>query len=249
MHHLISLCLLSSLTPPSLQMTHELVTVLRCKSSTDAKACLPVYGRQPQGFLSHAVAPIYEVIAAEAGRASSGSAPHSSWRNYDDLNEFFWSRRCFDLGWPISVRSGQGASFFGPPGALQASRQLAGPPAGKRGSKGRGGGGAVVPAPAGVVDDEAEKKRGKGGGRAAGKGPGKNGFVEHRTVLHLFRDFDRMWAFFIVALQVRGQGGGGDGRTDGRREGRLDGRDKDSRRKGREGERAPHNSVPATACA
>jgi len=30
----------------------------------------------------------------------------------------------------------------------------------------------------------------------------KTNFVEVRTFLHLFRSFDRMWAFFILALQV-----------------------------------------------
>ena len=30
----------------------------------------------------------------------------------------------------------------------------------------------------------------------------KTNFVEVRTFLHLFRSFDRMWAFFILAFQV-----------------------------------------------
>ena len=30
----------------------------------------------------------------------------------------------------------------------------------------------------------------------------KTNFVEVRTFLHLFRSFDRMWAFFILSFQV-----------------------------------------------
>ncbi|KAG5536199.1 hypothetical protein RHGRI_023851 [Rhododendron griersonianum] len=37
----------------------------------------------------------------EAARNDSGKASHSAWRNYDDFNEYFWSRACFDLGWPL----------------------------------------------------------------------------------------------------------------------------------------------------
>jgi type IV secretory pathway component VirB8 len=35
-----------------------------------------------------------------------------------------------------------------------------------------------------------------------GKKKPKTNFVEVRTFLHLYRSFDRMWIFFILALQV-----------------------------------------------
>ncbi|XP_042519046.1 callose synthase 12 [Macadamia integrifolia] len=60
-------------------------------------------------FLNRVVTPIYNVISAEVVNSRNGTAPHSNWRNYDDINEFFWSRRCFKrLKWPIDV----GSNFF-----------------------------------------------------------------------------------------------------------------------------------------
>ncbi|KAL5730362.1 Callose synthase 12 [Ranunculus cassubicifolius] len=61
------------------------------------------------GFLNQVVKPIYETIKAEVESSRNGTAPHSAWRNYDDINEYFWSRRCFQrLKWPIDV----GSNFF-----------------------------------------------------------------------------------------------------------------------------------------
>ncbi|KAA8515256.1 hypothetical protein F0562_018514 [Nyssa sinensis] len=60
-------------------------------------------------FLNHVITPIYKTIKEEADRSRNGTAPHSAWRNYDDINEYFWSRRCFQrLKWPINV----GSNFF-----------------------------------------------------------------------------------------------------------------------------------------
>ncbi|KAJ0813760.1 putative 1,3-beta-glucan synthase [Helianthus annuus] len=60
-------------------------------------------------FLEHVVKPIYNTVKAEVENSRNGTAPHSHWRNYDDVNEYFWSRRCFDkLKWPIDT----GSSFF-----------------------------------------------------------------------------------------------------------------------------------------
>ncbi|KAG6510218.1 hypothetical protein ZIOFF_028227 [Zingiber officinale] len=44
-------------------------------------------------------------LGAEAANNDNGRAPHSAWRNYDDFNEFFWSLRCFQLGWPWMLSS------------------------------------------------------------------------------------------------------------------------------------------------
>ncbi|XP_059663158.1 callose synthase 12-like [Cornus florida] len=60
-------------------------------------------------FLNSVVKPIYETIKAEVDNSRNGTAAHSAWRNYDDINEYFWSRRCFTkLNWPIDV----GSNFF-----------------------------------------------------------------------------------------------------------------------------------------
>ncbi|KAK8613341.1 hypothetical protein V6N13_101106 [Hibiscus sabdariffa] len=60
-------------------------------------------------FLHCVVKPIYETVKAEVESSRNGTAPHTAWRNYDDLNEYFWSRRCFKkLKWPIDV----GSNFF-----------------------------------------------------------------------------------------------------------------------------------------
>lgn len=58
------------------------------------------------GFLNNVVTPIYVTIKGEVERSRGGTAPHSAWRNYDDINEYFWSRRCFKkIRWPIDVSS------------------------------------------------------------------------------------------------------------------------------------------------
>ncbi|XP_052207508.1 callose synthase 12-like [Diospyros lotus] len=60
-------------------------------------------------FLNRVVTPIYQTIRLEVENSRDGTAPHSAWRNYDDINEYFWSRRCFQkLRWPIEL----GSNFF-----------------------------------------------------------------------------------------------------------------------------------------
>ncbi|KAK8481924.1 hypothetical protein V6N11_047878 [Hibiscus sabdariffa] len=57
-------------------------------------------------FLNCVVKPIDETVKAEVESSRNGTAPHTAWRNYDDLNEYFWSKRCFQkLKWPIDVDS------------------------------------------------------------------------------------------------------------------------------------------------
>jgi callose synthase len=41
-------------------------------------------------FLKTAIEPIYKVLQKEAHKSKGGTAGHSTWRNYDDLNEHFW---------------------------------------------------------------------------------------------------------------------------------------------------------------
>ncbi|XP_055817760.1 callose synthase 2 isoform X1 [Solanum dulcamara] len=67
----------------------------------------PAYGGADEAFLRKVVTPIYNTIAKEAKRSKEKSK-HSQWRNYDDLNEYFWSVNCFRLGWPMRAD----ADFF-----------------------------------------------------------------------------------------------------------------------------------------
>ncbi|KAF5205133.1 Callose synthase, partial [Thalictrum thalictroides] len=58
-----------------------------------------------ESFLQEVVKPIFQVLRKEAWRNKGGTASHSKWRNYDDLNEYFWSDKCFKLGWPMNPES------------------------------------------------------------------------------------------------------------------------------------------------
>ncbi|CAM8996972.1 unnamed protein product [Rhodiola kirilowii] len=66
------------------------------------------YGGGYESFLNNVVTPIYRVLDEEAQKSKGGTADHSTWRNYDDLNEFFWSIGCFQIGWPMQLNH----SFF-----------------------------------------------------------------------------------------------------------------------------------------
>ncbi|XP_020112967.1 callose synthase 3-like [Ananas comosus] len=71
----------------------------------------PAYGGDEEAFLRKVVTPIYNVIKTETDRSKKIKSKHSHWRNYDDLNEYFWSVDCFRLGWPMRAD----ADFFGHP--------------------------------------------------------------------------------------------------------------------------------------
>ncbi|KAF8043493.1 hypothetical protein BT93_A1723 [Corymbia citriodora subsp. variegata] len=111
-----------------------------------------------ESFLRDVISPIYQVLRKEAKKNQGGKASHSRWRNYDDLNEYFWSDRCLDLGWPLDMT----ADFFVRPDYHQPH-----------------------------VSES-----------TTGKTKPKTNFVEVRTFLHLYRSFDRMWIFFILAFQA-----------------------------------------------
>ncbi|KAL0758022.1 hypothetical protein Bca101_095690 [Brassica carinata] len=55
-----------------------------------------------EAFLRNVITPIYQVLRKEVRRNKMGKASHSKWRNYDDLNEYFW------LDWPMKPE----ADFF-----------------------------------------------------------------------------------------------------------------------------------------
>ncbi|TKY48864.1 Callose synthase 12 [Spatholobus suberectus] len=64
---------------------------------------------EENAFLERVVKPIYRTLLSEVESSRNGTAPHCQWRNYDDVNEFFWSKRCFKkLKWPLDV----GSEFF-----------------------------------------------------------------------------------------------------------------------------------------
>ncbi|GAA0172046.1 hypothetical protein LIER_25951 [Lithospermum erythrorhizon] len=65
----------------------------------------PAYGGEEEAFLRKVITPVYETVAKEARRNHGGKSKHSEWRNYDDLNEYFWSVNCFRLGWPMRADS------------------------------------------------------------------------------------------------------------------------------------------------
>ncbi|GMI79790.1 enhancer of edr1 3, glucan synthase-like 5, GLUCAN SYNTHASE-LIKE 5, POWDERY MILDEW RESISTANT 4 [Hibiscus trionum] len=91
------------------QMTTELNRIL--EDYIDENTGQPVMPSLSgeNAFLHRVVKPIYETVKAEVESSRNGTAPHTAWRNYDDLNEYFWSRRCFKkLKWPIDV----GSNFF-----------------------------------------------------------------------------------------------------------------------------------------
>ncbi|KAF6171148.1 hypothetical protein GIB67_012222 [Kingdonia uniflora] len=114
-----------------------------------------------ESFLREVVTPIYQVMRKEARRNKGGTASHSTWRNYDDLNEYFWSDKCFKLGWPMNRE----ADFF-------------------------------------VHSEEIHRKNEIPSQDTVGKRRPKTNFVEVRTFWHLYRSFDRMWIFFILAFQA-----------------------------------------------
>ncbi|CAH9092140.1 unnamed protein product [Cuscuta europaea] len=74
-------------------------------SSVTGETVKPVYGGEDEAFLRKVITPIYNTIAKEAKKSGQGKSKHSQWRNYDDLNEYFWSENCFRLGWPMRLDS------------------------------------------------------------------------------------------------------------------------------------------------
>ncbi|CAJ2631143.1 unnamed protein product [Trifolium pratense] len=89
-------------------MAREMDEILRQQIAQTANSCTSENG---VSFLDHVIFPLYDIISAEATNNDNGKAPHSSWRNYDDFNEYFWSLHCFELSWPWRISS----SFFQKP--------------------------------------------------------------------------------------------------------------------------------------
>eukprot|EP00268_Persea_americana_P030985 TRINITY_DN3005_c1_g1_i2.p1 TRINITY_DN3005_c1_g1~~TRINITY_DN3005_c1_g1_i2.p1 ORF type:complete len:1912 (+),score=293.34 TRINITY_DN3005_c1_g1_i2:360-6095(+) len=126
-------------------MAMELDLILDKTEAVPAPSCRDENGSV--SYLQQVICPIYQTIVEEAAKNNNGKAAHSAWRNYDDFNEYFWSRSCFELQWPMRKDS----PFLLKP-----------------------------------------KKR---------KKTGKTSFVEHRTFLHLYRSFHRLWIFLVLMFQ------------------------------------------------
>ncbi|KAF3444992.1 hypothetical protein FNV43_RR14685 [Rhamnella rubrinervis] len=142
-------------------MANEVFGILYSNAHPVTGAPYQNEARDEEYFLRTVITPIFEVLQKEAKRNMSGRASHSRWRNYDDLNEYFWSKRCFTLKWPMNFKS----DFFRHSDGIQ--------PANERPYQ-----------------------------AATGRRKPKTNFVEIRTFWHLFRSFDRMWIFFILAFQA-----------------------------------------------
>ncbi|KAG5250650.1 GLUCAN SYNTHASE family protein [Salix suchowensis] len=142
------------------KMAHEVYGILYRNVHPVSGETYETAAPDNEAFLKGVITPIYQVLRKEARRNKGGKASHSKWRNYDDLNEYFWSDRCLKLNWPMDLK----ADFF------IHSHEI--PPANERTAQG------------------------------TGKRKPKTNFVEVRTFWHLFRSFDRMWIFLILALQA-----------------------------------------------
>ncbi|CDP06081.1 unnamed protein product [Coffea canephora] len=148
---------------------------------------MPVYGGGSESFLNNVVFHLYKVIHEEAMKNRNGTTDHSSWRNYDDLNEFFWSEDCFQIGWPMRLEH----DFFcidpSSDSKTKKPRQSVRTDEDKKSPN---------------EDEEMEDIPDEGHKVREGKWLGKTNFVEIRSFWQIFRSFDRMWSFLILCLQA-----------------------------------------------
>ncbi|KAG6554695.1 hypothetical protein Mapa_003714 [Marchantia paleacea] len=85
-------------------MCGELNRILDRSIDDSGQYMQPASGGIQNGFLQKVIRPIYAVVKAEAQECRAGKNPHSAWRNYDDMNEYFWSKRCLtQLRWPLEM--------------------------------------------------------------------------------------------------------------------------------------------------
>ncbi|KAK1414361.1 hypothetical protein QVD17_30105 [Tagetes erecta] len=172
-------------------MAHDLHSMLMGATILSAgESFMPAYGGDPESFLNDVVTPIYNVIQKEASKNQNGMTDHSTWRNYDDLNEFFWSPDCFQLGWPMD----QNHDFFYVPS-----------PDDPKSKKTKDADKLKTDKRKENNDEEAQLKEEDEPNveeKNEKKWLGKTNFVEFRSFWHVFRSFDRMWAFLVLSLQA-----------------------------------------------
>ncbi|KAK8272610.1 hypothetical protein V6Z12_D11G345800 [Gossypium hirsutum] len=167
-------------------MAYELHGMLTgAVSMTTGDTIEPAYGGSHESFLSNVVTPIYEVIREEAEKNKCGTADHTTWRNYDDLNEFFWSPDCFQVGWPMRTKH----DFFCTSSPKKSKVKNSRSAREQRKEKE-------------TEDEEQGLNYVTSEENSEPKWLGKTNFVEIRSFWQVFRSFDRMWSFFILSLQA-----------------------------------------------
>ncbi|GAA0169377.1 hypothetical protein LIER_23880 [Lithospermum erythrorhizon] len=167
-------------------MAYEMHSVLiGAISMTSGEKVMPAYGGGSESFLNNVVYPIYNVIYEEAMKNTKGTTDHSTWRNYDDLNEFFWSPDCFEIGWPMRLDH----DFFFVNMPID--------PKNRKPSM------SVVSGEGMKTGDDEDEEIGDPKEKVREQiWLGKTNFVEMRSFWHIFRSFDRMWSFLILSLQA-----------------------------------------------
>ncbi|WJX67987.1 Putative callose synthase 8 [Trifolium repens] len=183
-------------------MSYEMHGVLSgAISLTTWEKVMPAYGNEPESFLNNVVTPIYNVIKKEVENSKGGTTDHSAWRNYDDLNEYFWSPDCFGIGWPM--RDQDHDFFFVKTKDKPDFRK------------------ALVVSPVQKIEKKKKKKKiekkeeeetqetveenqenDENPEKNERQWLGKTNFVEIRSFWQIFRSFDRMWSFYILSLQA-----------------------------------------------
>ncbi|KAG2649831.1 hypothetical protein PVAP13_1NG133600 [Panicum virgatum] len=202
-------------------MSYELYGVLSgAVSLITGEKVRPAYGGEDESFLKNVVKPIYDVIFQEAQKNKNGASDHSTWRNYDDLNEFFWSTDCFKLGWPMRPDN----DFFFISDETKNSQILCASRL-SRVPQGIESCASCIPlvsvdtshqneqqnsqlphessSTENYLNSGAEQRQQQTtSSRSQQRWLGKTNFVEVRSFWHLFRSFDRMWTVLVLGLQV-----------------------------------------------
>ncbi|XP_038691552.1 putative callose synthase 8 isoform X2 [Tripterygium wilfordii] len=158
-------------------MAYELHGMLTgAVSLTDWEKVMPAYGGGSESFLNK-----------EAAKSKGRTADHSTWRNYDDLNEYFWSPDCFQIGWPMR----EDHNFFCVNSSNRCKTEKILVSLNTKAERGKGK----------RNEDKDEEEAGMEGNRQP-KWLGKTNFVEIRSLWQIYRSFDRMWSFFVLSLQA-----------------------------------------------
>uniref|UniRef100_A0A0E0JXY6 1,3-beta-glucan synthase n=1 Tax=Oryza punctata TaxID=4537 RepID=A0A0E0JXY6_ORYPU len=211
-------------------MSYELYGVLSgAVSLITGEKVRPAYGGDDESFLKKVVTPIYEEIYEESLKNKNGVSDHSTWRNYDDLNE---SADCFKLGWPMRLNN----DFFFTSNKNKNSQLPAVPPVSGDTSQQTEQQNTQMRTPQQTEQQNTQMRtsqqteqqntqlRTPNGSSSFQNMPnpeapeqtqqqttsdtsqqkwlGKTNFVEVRSFWHIFRSFDRMWTLLVLGLQV-----------------------------------------------
>ncbi|XP_040376431.1 putative callose synthase 8 [Oryza brachyantha] len=186
-------------------MSYELYGVLSgAVSLITGEKVRPAYGGDDESFLNKVVTPIYREIYEESLKNKNGVSDHSTWRNYDDLNEFFWSADCFKLGWPMrlnndffftSTKKKNPQLLVVPPVSVNTSQQTE-----QQNPQLAHGSSPFQTMPNSEASEQTQQRAPSETSQQ--KWLGKTNFVEVRSFWHIFRSFDRMWTLLVLGLQV-----------------------------------------------